>query len=42
VEHCSIARKGKGLMSRLKEKKMFEEDEDFPGDEDDPQQHSLS
>lgn len=29
------ARKGTKLISKLKEKQLFEEDEDFAGDEDD-------
>ena len=31
-------RKGKQLITKLKSKEMYEEDEDFPKDEDDSQQ----
>lgn len=37
-----LLRKGKALIERLRSKQMYEEDEDFPKDEEDiPQIHST-
>ena len=35
-------RKGEALMSKLKERSMYEEDEDFPSDPDDPMNPNRS